>query len=116
MGKQKAANVKLPPIHEVSKIIPANEYWLRKNVLVGSYGVSTTTYVQCACGKKIRNTEFEKHLTQHGFTPKHFLKAARHTREGVIYACDCGRTFKTVEDLAAHVNVALNGLEKPSQK
>lgn len=98
--------VTLPPIHEVAKIIPSAEYWTRRNVLVGSFGMSTTTYVQCACGMKFRNTEFEKHLLNHGFTPKHFLKATLHHRGEVIYSCDCGRTFKTVEDIAAHVNVS----------
>lgn len=113
MGKPKSSTVILPPIHEVSKIIPAAEYWTQRNVLVGSYGVSSTTYVQCACGKKIRNTEFEKHLTQHGVEPKHFLKATLHSCEGKIYACDCGRTFKTVEDIAAHIAVAKH--EQPTR-
>lgn len=106
MGKPNYKPVQLPPIHEVSKIIPASEYWLRKNVLVGTYGVSSTTYVQCSCGKTFMNTEFENHLIAHGFISKHFFKATLHSRGGKIYSCDCGRTFKTVEDLAEHVNVS----------
>lgn len=120
MGKPNYKPVQLPPIHEVSKIIPAAEYWTRKNVLVGTYGVSTTTYIQCSCGKKIRNTDFKKHLTKHGFTPKHFLKASLHFRGEVICSCDCGRTFKTVEDLAAHVNVSklekITSLPTPAER
>lgn len=112
--------VNMQPIHEVSKIIPAPEYWLRKNSLVGSFGVSTTVCVQCACGKIFRNTEFQNHLSQHCVDSKHFLKATLHSRDGVIYACDCGRIFKTVEDLAEHVNVskteAIRNLPSPAER
>lgn len=120
MGKQNYTHVKLPPIHEVSKIIPATEYWLRKNVLVGSFGVSSTTYVQCSCGMKFRNTDFQNHLTKRGVVPKHFLKATLHSRVGKIYSCDCGCTFKTVEDLAEHVGVAklekITSLPTPAER
>lgn len=107
---------KIRPVHAVQKILSPFSYWLNKDVKDPGFGMTTTTHVQCSCGRVFATTDFPQHLSSHNIHVRHHLAATCHSAFRTYYACSCGFA-SDYDTLVSHIAEAqCSQLEDMSQQ